>query len=65
MPALLLPSLVLQCKGEDGIALLHCIFSLGVVRLEGAIDGVEGGGRGKGVCLKLAGLLGIEDWKRI
>ena len=49
MPALLIPLVVLQCKCEDGVPLLDCVFSLGIVGLESGVEGIEGLGGREGV----------------
>ena len=50
VPACRLAGAVLQCEGEDGVALLDGVFALGRVGCEGGLDGVEGGGGGERGC---------------
>ena len=47
VPAFCLPLLVLECEREYCVAFLYKVLTLRRVRLEGAVDGVEGHGRGK------------------
>lgn len=51
IPVVRLTFFILQGKSENGIALLNSVFPLGDVGLEGAIDGIEGGGGGESVCV--------------
>lgn len=44
VPSVLLPLFVLQLEGEDSVGLLHCIFPPSIIRLEGAVDDIKGGG---------------------
>ena len=44
MPTVRLSLAILERKREDGIARLYCGFSLHVIGLEGAVDGIKGGG---------------------
>lgn len=50
IPAFRSPLFILEREGEDGVALLYGVFSLGIVGSEGAVDDIEGGGGGERVC---------------
>lgn len=50
VPALGLASLVLEGEGVDAVALLDGVLAVGVGRVEGRVDGVEGGGGRELVC---------------
>lgn len=50
MPALRLSSLVLQREGKDSIALLERVLPVGLVGLQGRVDGVESRRRRELVC---------------
>lgn len=43
MPALRLAGRVLEGEGVDAVALLDGVLALGLVRVEGVVDGVKGG----------------------
>lgn len=49
VPALLLALGVLQVEGDNGLGRVDGILTLGLVGLEGLVDGVERGGGGEGV----------------
>ena len=53
MPTLLLAFFILQGEREYSIALLDRVFSFGIVRLEGAVNGIKRNGRREGVCVRL------------
>ena len=44
MPTIRLSLVILQCERKNGIALFYGVFALRGIGLEGAVNGVKGGG---------------------
>jgi hypothetical protein len=50
VPAIGFSGFVLQCESEDGVCLLHGIFSLSIGRSQSSVDIVESLRRGESIC---------------
>lgn len=62
MPAFYLVLLVLERERKYGVAVLHGVSALGIIRLERIVNGVKGFGRRKCVCIVLVTKSNLICW---